>query len=113
MKLTDKELAALLRSDLATFVERAFVELYPDTVYLPNWHIELMASLLEAVLDGCITRLIINVPPRSLKSIIASVAFVAWALGRNPGLQFICASRTSRIRPWNIPLGAVAPEISR
>ena len=37
-------------------------------------------------------RLIITQPPRSLKSICASVAFVAWALGRNPKLRFICVS---------------------
>ena len=37
-------------------------------------------------------RLIINVPPQSLKLVMASVAFVAWALARNPSLQVICAS---------------------
>ena len=81
-----------MRADLPTFTERVFNHLNPGIPYLPNWHMELIAAKLHAVLDGRIKRLIINVPPRSLKSIMTSVAFVAWALGRNPALQFICAS---------------------
>ena len=92
MHLTDDEYAALLRTDLAWFIERSFVELVPSTPFLHNWHIDLIASKLEAVLAGRITRLIINVPPRSLKSVMASVAFPAWALGRQPALSIICAS---------------------
>ena len=92
MRPIDPAFDALLRTDLATFVERAFGQLVPNTTFLPNWHIELIASKLEAVLDGRITRLIINVPPRSLKSIIASVAFPAWALGHRPDRWIIGAS---------------------
>ena len=90
--MNDHEFAACLRTDLGLFIERVFMHLYPNTVFLPNWHIELIAARLEAVLDGRIKRLIINVPPRSLKSVMASIAFVAWALGRNPSRQIICAS---------------------
>ena len=90
--MNDHEFAACLRSDLGMFIQRVFIHLYPNTVFLPNWHIELIAARLEAVLDGRIKRLIINVPPRSLKSVMASIAFVAWALGRNPSRQIICAS---------------------
>ena len=89
---TDQEMAAMLRTSLSLFTERAFAHLCPGTLYLPNWHIDLIAAKLEAVLDGRITRLIINVPPRSLKSILVSVAFPAWAMGRVPNLKFICAS---------------------
>jgi predicted phage terminase large subunit-like protein len=88
----EQELALLLRGDLGNFTERVFNHLNPGTAYLPNWHMELIASKLQAVLEGKIKRLIINVPPRSLKSIMTSVAFVAWALGHNPALQFLCAS---------------------
>ena len=92
MKIDDQEYATLVRSDLGLFIELVFITLYPDTPYLPNWHIELIASKLEEVLEGKTTRLIINVPPRSLKSVITSIAFVAWVLGRCPSKQFICAS---------------------
>ena len=54
----------------------AFKELNPATAFLPNWHIGMIASELEACRRGEITRLIINQPPRSLKSHCASVAFV-------------------------------------
>lgn len=90
--MDEKECEALLRTDLTIFIERVFMHLNPDTPYLSNWHIDLIASKLEAVLDGKIKRLIINVPPRSLKSVMASIGFVAWALGRRPSMQFVCAS---------------------
>ena len=89
--LTDAEYANMLRNDLAAFVERCFNHLSPGTPYLENWHIDLIAARLEAVADGRIKRLIVNVPPRSLKSALASVAFPAWLLGLNPGMQIICA----------------------
>jgi hypothetical protein len=92
MQMNEDQYGVILRTDLGVFIERVFVHLFPNTPFLPNWHIELIACKLEEVLDGKITRLIINVPPRSLKSVIASVAFVAWALGRNPSKQIICAS---------------------
>jgi hypothetical protein len=41
---------------------------------------------------GEIKRLIINLPPRCLKSHCASVAFVAWMLGHEPSKHIICAS---------------------
>jgi predicted phage terminase large subunit-like protein len=90
--MDDRELHILLRADLALFIGRVFLHLFPDTEYLPNWHIDLIAGRLEAVLDGRINRLIINVPPRSLKSVIASVAFPAFCLGHRPSMQLICAS---------------------
>ena len=54
--------------------------------------IEVIASELEACRRGETKRLIICVPPRSLKSHCASVAFPAWLLGHNPSTQIICAS---------------------
>ena len=92
MQLTAAEYRAFLRQDLYTFIERSFYELNPDTRFLPNWHIELIASELEACRRGETKRLIINVPPRSLKSHCATVAFPAFLLGHNPSAQIICAS---------------------
>jgi hypothetical protein len=43
-----------------------------------NWHFEMTAAKLEAVRAGRIRRVIINMPPRHLKSHLASVAFPAW-----------------------------------
>jgi predicted phage terminase large subunit-like protein len=92
MKLTPNEYRALLRSDFTAFIERSFNELNPTTPYLSNWHIEVIAAELEACRRGETKRLIINVPPRSLKSHCVSVAFPAWLLGHDPSAQIIVAS---------------------
>ena len=90
--LTPNEYLTVLRNDFSTFIERSFYQLNPDVQFLPNWHIEVIASELERCLRGETKRLIINVPPRSLKSHCASVAFPAWLLGHRPSARIICAS---------------------
>jgi predicted phage terminase large subunit-like protein len=92
MELTATEYRTLLRRDLYAFIERSFYELNPTTPFLHNWHIQVIAAELEACRRGETKRLIINVPPRSLKSICASVVFPAWLLGHQPSSQIICAS---------------------
>src|SRR5271155_1861707 len=86
------EYNALLRSDFTAFVEHSFYELNHQTEYLFNWHIAVIADVLEECRAGKLKRLIINVPPRSLKSHMASIAFPAFLLGQNPSADIICAS---------------------
>jgi predicted phage terminase large subunit-like protein len=92
MNLAPSDYHALLRWDLNAFIERSFYHLNPTATFLPNWHIEVVASALEDCRRGEITRLIINQPPRSLKSHCASVAFTAFLLGHDPSAQIIGAS---------------------
>jgi predicted phage terminase large subunit-like protein len=92
MDLTQKELKAILRLDFYAFIERCFYQLNPQTPFNRNWHIELIAAKLEACRRGYVRRLIINVPPRSLKSLCASVALPAWLLGHNPATPIMCVS---------------------
>jgi predicted phage terminase large subunit-like protein len=92
MCLTPEEFKAFSRQDLSVFIERCFHELNPQTEYLHNWHIEVIAAELEKCLRGETKRLIINLPPRSLKSVCASVAFPAFILGHEPAAKIICAS---------------------
>ena len=66
---------------LPSFAVRCFRELNPRTGFAMNWHVEVVAAKLAAVRDGKIRRLIISLPPRHLKSLLASVAFPAWCLG--------------------------------
>ncbi len=82
----------LLRRDFASFARRAFRELNPQTPFSFGWHVEIIAAKLTAPFDGKIGRLIINLPPRHLKSHLASVAFPAWCLGRNPSAQILCVT---------------------
>src|SRR5712664_2384255 len=90
--LSPPEYHAILRSDLGYFAQRCFRELNPQAAFLPNWHIEVIAAKLAAVREGKIRRLIINLPPRHLKSLLASTAFPAWCLGHDPSAQILCVS---------------------
>jgi predicted phage terminase large subunit-like protein len=92
MSFSQREYEALLRTYLPAFLNRAFVQLNPGIPYLPNAHIDVMADRLQQVLDGKIKRLIINVPPRSLKSLTGSVAFPAYILGHLPSARTMCVS---------------------
>jgi predicted phage terminase large subunit-like protein len=86
MNFTNQDfLNAALRSDFVTFLHRCMLTLNPGTPFLLNWHLGAIAYVLEQVRSGEITRLIINLPPRSLKSIMVSVAFPAFLLGHDPG----------------------------
>src|SRR6516162_7091950 len=49
-----------------------------------NWHIEAICDHLEAVADRQINRLLINIPPRHMKSLGANVFFPAWVWAQNP-----------------------------
>jgi predicted phage terminase large subunit-like protein len=90
--ISPEEYDAILRNDLMTFAERCFAELNPQTKFLRASYLQIIASKLEECRQGKCKRLIINLPPRSLKSILASVAFPAYLLGRDPSLQIITAS---------------------
>jgi predicted phage terminase large subunit-like protein len=92
MKINKEEYQAILRKDFVAFVERGFRELNPQTEFQHNWHIDAIADALEQCRTGKLRRLIINVPPRSLKSHMTSISFAAWLLGHNPAAQIICAS---------------------
>jgi predicted phage terminase large subunit-like protein len=85
-------LQAILRQDFASFLQKVFATVCPGTVFLDNWHIHALAWHLERVRRGEIKRLAISLPPRGLKSIAASVALPAFALGHDPARRIICAS---------------------
>lgn len=85
-------LKAILRSDLKSFVTKVFFDVSPSAQYLDNWHIDLICQELAQMINGQETRLIINIPPRYLKSIICSVALPAFILGHNPQSSIICVS---------------------
>lgn len=63
---------------LAGFVREAWPILEPNAKLVWNWHLDAICDHLEAVTDGRITRLLINVPPGSSKSLICSVIWPAW-----------------------------------
>jgi predicted phage terminase large subunit-like protein len=87
-----RALEKVCRDDLLSFGRRGFIHLTPGVLFLPNWHLEAVAFQLEQALLGKTKRLIINLPPRYLKSLLASVAFPAFALGHDPAKRFIVVS---------------------
>lgn len=81
----------ILKRDFLSFAVRAFYELNAHTELLMSWYIELLAAKLDACRRGEITRLIVNIPPRYLKSHLASIALPAWYLGHYPSRHVITA----------------------
>jgi predicted phage terminase large subunit-like protein len=90
--LAARRFEALLRADFRPFLKKAFNALSPGQIFIPAWHLEAIAYQLERIRRGESKRLIINMPPRSLKSITASVAFPAFVLGHDPTRRIICVS---------------------
>jgi phage terminase large subunit-like protein len=84
--------ADLARDSLSAFVRAAWPIMEPDTPLVWGWHIDYICAHLEAVTFGLIRRLIINVPPGHMKSLITSVFWPAWMWLREPGTRILCAS---------------------
>jgi predicted phage terminase large subunit-like protein len=89
---SQSEYDTLLRRSLLGFISHSFKTLNPASQLVLGWHLEVIADRLEACARGDIRRLIINLPPRHLKSLSASVAFPAWVLGHDPSKQILCVS---------------------
>lgn len=88
----DELTAELGRRKLSEFVKWSWPNIEPGRKYVSGWHIDAVCDHLQAVVDGGVRRLIINMPPRHMKSLNCAVAFPAWAWLHKPGLQFMFAS---------------------
>ena len=86
-----RDMRQLARENFHVFAQLAFKQLH-DEPYQDNWHIAAIAHQLNLVANGDIARLIITMPPRTMKSFLASVCLPAWLLGRAPSTKLICAS---------------------
>jgi hypothetical protein len=82
----------MCRVDFISFIRKCFHTLSPNSEFLMNWHIENLAFELEPVWLGHKTRLIINAPPRMLKSLICSIALPSYILGQDPSKRVIVVS---------------------
>ena len=88
------------RSDLLTFARTMFTARKgADMKY--NWHQKVICDGLEKVVLGKVNRLIINVPPRSGKTELAVINFIAWCMGNFPDSEFIHASYSKRLATNN------------
>ena len=75
---------AVCRTDFLSHFQSCFAILEPGSTLNLNWHHYTMAHYFELVMNGSINLLIIVAPPRTLKSLMASVAFPTYVLGRDP-----------------------------
>jgi predicted phage terminase large subunit-like protein len=80
------------RQSLRFFVEWAWDILEPGTAFQANYHIDLICEHLEAVTAGEILRLVINVPPRCMKSLLVSVFWPCWEWYQQPAVRYIVSS---------------------
>lgn len=85
---------ALCAVSLVDFVRRSWHVLEPGQPYIHGWHVEAICEHLEAITAGEINRLLINVPPGTMKSTLVSVFWPAWEWGPRglPFTRFIGAS---------------------
>lgn len=88
------------QSDLLTFTRTMF-SARKGANMKPNWHQKEICDALERVLMGKCTRLIINIPPRSGKTELAVVNFIAWATGLYPDSEWIHVSYSKRLATNN------------
>ncbi|MBC2667199.1 phage terminase large subunit [Novosphingobium flavum] len=87
----------LLVHDFAYFLRKAFAFVNGGEVMVWNWHFDAIVHQLDRVRAGDNRRLLITLPPRNGKSIAISVAWVAWMLGKNPALNFVCVSYSNEL----------------
>lgn len=84
----------LARTNFEVFLELVFAHLNPGKSLSRGWYLQAMAQALMDVAEGSSRRLQVTVPPRHLKSIMTTVAFPAWMMGRRPDMRIICTSYT-------------------
>ncbi|MGC1886434.1 MAG: hypothetical protein WA709_10105, partial [Stellaceae bacterium] len=92
MKIDRDLVNAIYRTNFGAFTYRAFEAINPGQPLIANWHIDVICYQLQQMVNGdARKRLVINLPPRTLKSFLVSVAMPAWLLGRAPSTRIICA----------------------
>jgi predicted phage terminase large subunit-like protein len=84
--------AEYCEASLKFFLQQSWPVLQPGVPFQDSWHIEMLCEYLQALSRREIRRLIINIPPRMLKSTICSVAFPAWRWLSAPQEKFLAAS---------------------
>ncbi len=85
------DLKTLAKENYLKFVK----QVWPEFVEGPH-HIKI-AEKFQALAEGKIKRLIVNMPPRHTKSEFASFLFPAWMMGRDPKLKIIQTTHTAEL----------------
>jgi predicted phage terminase large subunit-like protein len=84
--------AELATRKLGQFVRQAWPVVEPSTPFVPGWHIDAIVEHLEAISRGQIRNLLINIPPRHMKSLLVAVFWPAWEWIRSPERRWLFSS---------------------
>ena len=84
--------AEMCRSRLFFYARLAWKLVEPHTPLVKNWHIGLICEYLEAVTHLEIQNLIINIPPRHMKSLLVAVLWPTWTWTHSPQLRWLTGS---------------------
>ena len=84
----------LLTTSFKLFLEKVFETLHPGELLEPNWHLDVFEWYVKEIIECRITRLVVNLPPRSLKSLNFNIALSAFLLGLNPKARIMGISCT-------------------
>ena len=90
-------LTQLCRHDFTAFLRKAWPWISGGDMLSWNWHLDAIAEHLERIGRGELRRSLINLPPRNGKSKTVSVIWVAWMLGGDPTLNFVCVSYSNEL----------------
>src|ERR1017187_1735262 len=81
-----------LAGDLASFAKKAWTVLNPTRPLIWSWHYDYLCEMLTLVKQRRLRRLIVNIPPRTLKSTLVTVFFPSWVWITEPEHRFLTAS---------------------
>ena len=96
-KLRDREQGEFLAGHFVDYVKAAWPAVERGRLLRWNWHIEYICEYLEAVSAREINRLVINIPPRCMKSLNVSVFWPTWTWTHTPGEQFLTLSNAEKL----------------
>jgi predicted phage terminase large subunit-like protein len=85
-------LAERLAHDFRAFVKKAWTVLQPNRHLIWSWHFDYLCEQLTMVKERRLLRLIVNVPPRTLKSTIITIAYPVWVWLTEPQHNFMAVS---------------------
>jgi len=88
-KILEEQYRRKLQANFGVFVRQAWQVLHPFEPLHDGWYIDALAEWAQATASGKITRLIVNQPPRTLKSTIFTVMFPCWMWTTQPEKKFI------------------------
>lgn len=97
LELLEETECRLAEESLHAFLHLCWPIIEPGRPFIDNWHLRAICEHLEAVSRRQIKRLVINVPFRTSKSTITSVAWPAWTWISQPNHQWLCGSYAEKL----------------